>query len=218
MRPAEVPEMIAWEEPWRDQTPLRVPLRSWLAAWKMVWAELGHPFLLALPPCAIIVWFVRDDLTATQVRQLVWMVPKLVVLLLVLPAYAYYATALLLRCWYAFSPPFAQVTRAGVRLPLRFIPFSKIEQTDVLEAGGRAWLTLASGRLRLKSEIPSSVDRQALQALLAARDVDATKPIGIKTNYDSLGRLLLAQLACWTGFLVVATVMARLMTLLFSWP
>lgn len=210
------PAIIAWEEPWREQFPLVVPLRAWLRIWPTFWAELGRPALIALPLCGLIIWLVRKDLPAEVTERLIWLPPKLGLLLMILPVFGYYASALLIRCVYILSPPFAEVSRQGIRVPLRFYPYSKIQTCALVREGEKAWLTFTSGREERKSEIPADVDLAALQSLLDARDAQATNAPVTRSKYVSELRLHLAALTVFAGFVVVSWVFVALAGLIMT--
>jgi len=203
------PEMIAWEEPWRKQYPLVVPLRSYLAMLKAYARMLWRTLLPALISCLLILWLVHVYLPDVDLRSSLWFclsfLPRLFLGLLFVPLGMLYVPVIIHRSAYTFVRPFVEVTRGGVRVPAQFFPFAKVKSIEVVEANGRAWLSLTSGHVRRRLEIPPSVDLPALKTLLQERDQTASKCPKSTNENDSFGRFLLAVLAMLiAGILLIA--------------
>lgn len=197
------PKVIGWEESWRREYPLAVPLRTWVRAWGILFAPNGRPVLLAAIPCALILWIARGYLTTEEWSRVLRLFAVAFVMLLFGGPVGCHSLAILFQCIFTFCPPFAEVSRKGVRVSGRFFPYAEIQVIEVAEENGRTWLRFTSGRDQRKSEIPPTVDLAALRDLLAVRDKGAARPSRDGCKYESPARVFGAVLAGFACVLVL---------------
>jgi hypothetical protein len=185
-----MPESVSWIEPYRSQYPLIIPRDVWRRIWDSGLRRFALLLFIGVALWIPIIWSIRNYLPEGDAKRFMWFAPRVFVLFLILPIWVYYATALLLRTFHAFCPPFVEVSREGIRVPLNFFPFCNIQRVEVVESGARAKLTFSAGRQRRTCELAPHVDVAALRALLDSRDARAVAPPAVRL--DSFWRLQLA--------------------------
>jgi hypothetical protein len=197
---------ITWEEPWRTTCALRIPREAWRPLGRMAWVLLLRPFLLALGPCAAILWWASDRLPPVDLSRVVRLAIKLPAVLVFVAFSAGFAVSLMMRSLYTICPPLVEVSRTGIRLGTTHFPHAKIRSVALLETRGRRWMTYTSAWLSGKVEVPQEVDLAKLRSLLDTRDKRATEMPDAGPGWPSVGRLYLGMIVLVAELAVVMAV------------